>query len=396
MLDDLQRRLAATRWPEPETVDDWSQGVPLERLQALCDYWRDGYDWRRCEALLNGIGQYTTEIDGLSIHFLHRRSPEPNALPLLITHGWPGSVIEFHKVIGPLTDPVAHGGRAEDAFHVIAPSLPGYGFSEKPRDRGWTVQRIAAAWCELMRRLGYDRFVAQGGDWGSAITTVIAGLGRPEVLGVHLNMVIALPSRSEPEPTDPQEIAALETARRYFAGGNAYAQQQTSRPQTLGYGLVDSPVAQAAWIYEKICEWTDCGGDPCTILSQDEILDNVMLYWLPGDRGIVGTALLGELRRFSRRSHRHSGRLQHLPEGHLHHVQALGGAQVSQPDPLEHIGQGRPFRRLRAARAVRGGIAAGLPDIALRDKLSRITLPVQAMRLSIPVMVRADWPRDGF
>ena len=281
-LDDMRRRLAATRWPEPETVDDWSQGVPLERLQALCDYWRDGYDWRRCEALLNGIGQFTTEIDGLSVHFLHRRSPEPNALPLLITHGWPGSVIEFHKVIGPLTDPVAHGGRAEDAFHVVAPSLPGYGFSEKPREPGWTVQRIAGAWCELMRQLGYDRFVSQGGDWGSAITTVIAGLGLPEVLGVHLNMVIAMPSRSEPEPTDPQEIAALEAARRYFAGGNAYAQQQTHRPQTIGYGLVDSPVAQAAWIYEKLCEWTDCGGDPCTILSQDEILDNIMLYWLPG------------------------------------------------------------------------------------------------------------------
>ena len=173
-LDDLARRLAATRWPERETVGDWSQGVPLAQVQALCRYWQEHYDWRRCEAWLNGIGQYKTEIDGLSIHFLHKRSPEPNALPLLITHGWPGSVIEFHKIIGPLTDPVAYGGRAEDAFHVVAPSLPGYGFSGKPAKAGWNVPRIARAWCELMQRLGYRRFVAQGGDWGSAITTTIA------------------------------------------------------------------------------------------------------------------------------------------------------------------------------------------------------------------------------
>lgn len=280
-LDDLQRRLATTRWPERETVDDWSQGVPLEQMRALCRHWQDSYDWRRCEAMLNGIGQYKTAIDGLSIHFLHRRSPEPNALPLLITHGWPGSVIEFHKVIGPLTDPVAYGGRAEDAFHVVAPSLPGYGFSDKPSEPGWGIPRIARAWCELMQRLGYETFVAQGGDWGSAVTTVIAGLGLPEVLGVHLNMVIALPSRSEPEPSDERERALLESAKRYWADGSGYAVQQASRPQTLGYGLVDSPVGQAAWIYEKFQEWTDCDGNPCNILTFDEILDNIMLYWLP-------------------------------------------------------------------------------------------------------------------
>jgi pimeloyl-ACP methyl ester carboxylesterase len=280
-LDDLARRLVATRWPERETVDDWSQGVPLAQVQALCRYWQEHYDWRRCEAWLNGIGQYKTDLNGLSIHFLHKRSPEPDALPLLITHGWPGSVIEFHKIIGPLTDPVAHGGRAEDAFHVVAPSLPGYGFSGKPSEAGWSVPRIARAWCELMQRLGYQRFVAQGGDWGSAITTTIARLGLPEVLGVHLNMVIALPSGSERDSLNEKERAALAKAERFRAQGNGYAQQQSTRPQTLGYALVDSPAGQAAWIYEKFYEWTDCAGDPCSVLTWDEILDNIMLYWLP-------------------------------------------------------------------------------------------------------------------
>jgi pimeloyl-ACP methyl ester carboxylesterase len=281
-LDDLARRLAATRWPERETVGDWSQGVPLEQVQALCRYWQHSYDWRRCEAWLNGIGQYKTDLDGLSIHFLHKRSPEPNAMPLLITHGWPGSVIEFHKIIGPLTDPVAYGGRSEDAFHVVAPSLPGYGFSGKPSEAGWSVPRIAHAWCELMQRLGYQRFVAQGGDWGSAITTIIARLGLPEVLGVHLNMVIALPEPDEAEPVDERERAILAREKRFRSQGYGYARLQATRPQTIGYGLVDSPVGQAAWIYEKFYEWTDCAGDPLNVLTFDELLDNIMLYWLPG------------------------------------------------------------------------------------------------------------------
>jgi len=281
-LDDLRRRLTATRWPEKEPVGDWSQGAPLSHVRALCEHWLNGYDWRRCEAMLNGFGQHHTEIDGLDIHFIHKRSPHPAALPLLITHGWPGSVIEFHKVIGPLTDPVAHGGKAEDAFHVIAPSLPGYGFSAKPTTTGWGVPKIAQAWVTLMRRLGYQRFVAQGGDWGSAVTSTIAGLGAPEVAGVHLNMVIGFPSAEEMNDLTDREKAALASFERYNTQGNGYSQQQATRPQTLGYGLVDSPAGQAAWIYEKFFEWTDCGGDPRNVLGLDEMLDNIMLYWLPG------------------------------------------------------------------------------------------------------------------
>lgn len=282
-LDDLRRRLTATRWPEKETVSDWSQGAPLSHVRALCDYWAKDYDWRRCEAKLNGFGQFKTEIDGLDIHFIHKRSPNPNALPLLITHGWPGSVIEFHKVIGPLTDPVAHGGKAEDAFHVIAPSLPGYGFSGKPTQAGWGVPKIANAWVALMKRLGYERFVAQGGDWGSAVTSSIGALGAPEVAGVHLNMVIGFPGPDEMNDLTDQEKAALASFERYQTWGNGYSQQQATRPQTLGYGLADSPIGQAAWIYEKFFEWTDCDGDPRNALGLDEMLDNIMLYWLPGN-----------------------------------------------------------------------------------------------------------------
>lgn len=281
-LDHLGARLAATRWPEKEPVDDWSQGAPIAHVRALCEYWRDTYDWRRCETMLNGFGLNKTEIDGLEICFIHKRSPHPNAMPLLITHGWPGSVIEFHKVIGPLSDPVAHGGRAEDAFHVIAPCLPGYGFSGKPTTTGWGVQKIAEAWIVLMRRLGYDRYVAQGGDWGSAVTTAIGVAAPPEVAGVHLNMVLGAPAPEDMDNLTDQEKAALAAFERYNTQGNGYSTQQATRPQTLGYGLVDSPVGQAAWIYEKFHEWTDCAGDPRNILSLDEMLDNIMLYWLTG------------------------------------------------------------------------------------------------------------------
>jgi len=280
-LDDLQARLARTRWPERETVDGWQQGVPLTAARALVDHWQHRYDWRRCEATLNAIGQFTTTIDGLNVHFLHRRSPEPNALPIVITHGWPGSVIEFLKVIGPLTDPVAHGGRAEDAFHVVCPSLPGYGFSERPAE-GWPVPRIARAWITLMKRLGYNRFVAQGGDWGSAVTTAIGASGDPAVVGIHLNMVTARPTPEDIANATPEEKASIESLQRYMKDGNGYSQQQASRPQTLGYGLVDSPVGQAMWIYEKFLEWTDCDGEPERALTRDEMLDDIMLYWLTG------------------------------------------------------------------------------------------------------------------
>jgi pimeloyl-ACP methyl ester carboxylesterase len=281
-LDDLGERLARTRWPERETVDDWSQGIPLAYVQDLCGYWAETYDWRRAEAALNAVGSFRTEIDGLGIHFLHARSPHEGALPLLLSHGWPGSVVEFLKVIGPLVDPPAHGGDAADAFHVVCPSLPGYGFSDKPAAAGWGVPRIADAWAELMRRLGYDRYGAQGGDWGAMVTMDLAVVDAEHLAGIHLNMAVLPKAAIEAagEPT-PQERAALDRLAEHRATGAGYSSQQSTRPQTLGYGLVDSPAAQCAWIVEKFWAWTDCAGDPENVLTRDELLDNVMLHWLP-------------------------------------------------------------------------------------------------------------------
>jgi pimeloyl-ACP methyl ester carboxylesterase len=279
-LDDLRQRLAHARWPERETVADWSQGVPLARLSALVDYWRTDYDWRRCEATLNGFDQYRTEIDGLGIHFLHVRSPHADALPILITHGWPGSVIEFFKIIGPLTDPTAHGGEVQDAFHVVAPSLPGFGFSDRPAERGWDADRNARAWTELMHRLGYDRYVAQGGDWGSVVTTAMARQRPAGLAGIHLNMPLVIP---DPVPTaglSVEEQRAVDRYQRFLSDGFGYFLQQATRPQTIGYALTDSPVGQAAWIYEKFQAWTDNDGDPEDALTRDEMLDVITLYWL--------------------------------------------------------------------------------------------------------------------
>ena len=221
VLEDLVQRLSSTRWPERETVDDWSQGAPLAKVQELCAHWADGYDWRRCEAMLNGFGQYRTEIKGLGIHFLHIRSPEPNALPLLVTHGWPGSVIEFHKVIGPLSNPVLHGGDARDAFHLVVPSLPGYGFSDKPSSKGWGVRRIAGAWATLMQRLGYDRFVAQGGDWGAAVTTALGVLHPPELQAIHVNMPIAFPDPAQAADWTPEEAETAAAYQRFADEGTS-------------------------------------------------------------------------------------------------------------------------------------------------------------------------------
>ena len=281
-LDDLKMRIGRTRWPERETVGDWSQGAPLANVQALCAYWRDGYDWRRFEAKLNALGQFKTSIDGLDIHYLHVRSPHPNALPLLITHGWPGSVAEFMKVIGPLTDPPAHGGQASDAFDVIAPSLPGFGFSDKPAGTGWGVTRIARAFVELMSRLGYSRWVAQGGDWGSAVTSAL-GVARPAGLAaIHVNMPLVYPRAEQLNDLTTAEQAAVAALAQHRDSGMGYSALQSTRPQTLAYGLADSPVGQAAWIYEKMWAWTDHRGQPEDVLSFDEMLDNIMLYWLPG------------------------------------------------------------------------------------------------------------------
>jgi epoxide hydrolase len=277
VLIDLRERLHRTRWPEPECVDDWSQGMPLAYTRELAAYWADGYDWRTREAALNRFDQFVTEIDGLDIHFIHQRSPHTDAFPLIITHGWPGSIVEFHKVIEPLTDPTAHGARAQDAFHVVCPSLPGYGFSGKPTATGWGVGKVADAWETLMTRLGYDRYGAQGGDWGAAVTTAM-GVKRGHCVGIHINMPLALPPAGMGSPT-PEEQEALEARERYAKWDSGYMKQQSTRPQTLGYGLVDSPVGQMAWIVEKFWSWMDCDGHPENVLTRDELLDNVMMYW---------------------------------------------------------------------------------------------------------------------
>jgi pimeloyl-ACP methyl ester carboxylesterase len=278
VLADLRQRLANTRWPEAELVSDWSQGTPLQWIQAVCAYWAKGYDWRAREAALNRFAQFTTPIDGLDIHFIHMRSPHAGAMPLLITHGWPGSIVEFHKVIEPLVNPTAFGGKAEDAFHIVCPSLPGFGFSGKPQSTGWNRERIARAWAVLMARLGYDRYGAQGGDWGSGITADIGHLDTAHCAGIHITLAMGTPPQANGEPT-PEEQRALAGMAHYRQWDSGYSTQQATRPQTLAYGLADSPAGQAAWILEKFWAWTDCNGHPENIFTRDELLDNVMLYW---------------------------------------------------------------------------------------------------------------------
>ena len=281
-LEDLTARLAATRWPERETVDDWTQGVPLAYMKEVVDYWLTGYDWRRVEAELNALPQFTAVIDDLPIYFIHLRSKEASARPLLITHGWPGSVLEFMKVLGPLTDPVAHGGDAADAFHVVCPALPGYGFSGKPEHTGWSIEKIAGAWSQLMVGLGYDRYFAQGGDWGAIVTQTIALQDTTHCAAIHTNMPIVAPPSDLMDDLTEREQGALAAMQFYQAQDSGYSKQQSTRPQTLGYGLVDSPSGQAAWILEKFYQWMDCDGHPENVVSRDELLDNVTLYWLTG------------------------------------------------------------------------------------------------------------------
>ncbi|MFG1637492.1 epoxide hydrolase family protein [Pseudonocardia alni] len=283
LLDRLRARLADVDWPEPETVTDTSQGPPLRAMQELVEYWRTDYDWRRAETVLDGFGQYRTEIDGLGVHFLHVRSPEADALPLLLCHGWPGSILEFRDVIGPLTDPVAHGGSAEDAFHVVVPSMPGFGFSDRPTGPGWNVGRIARAWAVLMDRLGHgERWGAQGGDWGAA---VVDRLGRdvpPGLRGIHLNLIPAFPTAEEVAGANAEEQEMIASATRYRDGMSAYAFAQSTRPQTIGYLLADNPVGLAAWIYGLFLDVSDTDGAPAAALGLDSILDDIMLYWIPG------------------------------------------------------------------------------------------------------------------
>ena len=281
-LGDLRARLAGTRWPEAETVDDWSQGVPLSYLRELCRHWAEDYDWRATERRLNLLPQFRTEVDGLGIHFLHVRSPHPDAFPVVLTHGWPGSVVEFLKVVGPLTDPTAHGGDAADAFHLVIPSLPGYGFSDRPTQPGWGVERIAGAWARLMARLGHRRYGAQGGDWGTSVSTSIAQQDPEHVAGIHLTPPLAPPDPATLDDLTDRERAALASLEHAAEWESGYSQEHATRPQTIGYALVDSPAALCAWIVEKLWAWTDHDGQLETVLTRDELLDNVMLYWLPG------------------------------------------------------------------------------------------------------------------
>jgi pimeloyl-ACP methyl ester carboxylesterase len=285
---DLRRRIAATRWPSSELVADRSQGVQLATARELARYWRTDYDWRACEARLNALPQFKTGIDGVGIHFIHVRSRHENALPLIMTHGWPGSVIELLETAGPLTDPTAYGGSAEDAFHLVLPSIPGYGFSAEPAELGWDSGRVAQAWAELMRRLGYTRYVAQGGDQGAAVTDAMGRQGPDGLAGIHMNLLVtALGGGAMPAGTD-QERAALEQTKTFRATGFGYFLEQATRPQTIGYALLDSPVALAGWMldhdtdaYDKISR-AFTAGQPSGGLTRDHILDNITVYWLTG------------------------------------------------------------------------------------------------------------------
>jgi epoxide hydrolase len=278
-IDDAKRRLARTRWPDPETVADWSQGVRVENARSLAAYWERGYDWRRLESGLNRFPQFLTEIDGLDIHFLHVRSKNPGAMPLILTHGWPGSVLEFLKLIGPLTDPVSYGADAADSFDVIVPSLPGFGFSGKPAKTGWTVPRIAGAWAELMRRLGYTRWAAQGGDWGAVVTTALGAIQPEGLAGIHLNTQYAFPAQI-PDTLSPEQRHAVETLALYTGDLGGSNHLQGTRPETVGFALADSPAGQAAWIYEKFQSKSDNHGLAEDAIGVDDMLDVISLYWL--------------------------------------------------------------------------------------------------------------------
>jgi pimeloyl-ACP methyl ester carboxylesterase len=288
-LEELRRRIEATRWPSKELVDDRSQGVQLETLKALSRYWATEYNWRKAEAKLNALPQFMTEIDGVDIHFIHVRSRHEDALPLIVTHGWPGSVIELLETVGPLTDPTAHGGRAEDAFHLVLPSLPGYGFSGEPNEVGWDAGRTAQAWAELMQRIGYTRYAAQGGDLGAIVTDVLGRQAPEGLLGIHMNLLVTTLGAPTPPPGDTEEErAALDAINTFTTSGFGYFLEQSTRPQTIGYSLLDSPVGLAAWLldhdtdsYYKISS-AFVDGEPVGNLTRDNIIDNITLYWLTG------------------------------------------------------------------------------------------------------------------
>ena len=290
VLDDLQTRLEQTRLPDQLDGAGWDYGTELDYFTEFLTYWRDEFDWRAAEARLNEFDQFKTVLDGLDTHFIHQRSPEPDAMPVIITHGWPGSIAEFTKIIGPLTDPVAHGGDAADAFHVVAPSMPGYGFSDKPTQRGFGPEQIAEVGAALMERLGYDRYGIQGGDWGSIVSRWHAFNYPDRALGLHLNMLVGGRPPEGEDPSSPEEIERSRSRSSFYLGAvgvpntaeNAYAQIQSTKPQTVGYALHDSPSGQAAWIVEKFRAWCDCDGDAESVFTRDELLTNIMIYWVTG------------------------------------------------------------------------------------------------------------------
>jgi len=350
-IDDLRRRIAQTRWPSKELVQDRSQGVQLATMRALASYWETDYDWRKAEAKLNALPQFKTEIDGVEIHFIHVKSKHENALPLIMTHGWPGSVIELLEVVGPLTDPTAHGGSAEDAFDLVLPSIPGYGFSGEPTEIGWGPARVAPAWAELMHRLGYTRYVAQGGDVGASITDAMGRLAPEGLVGIHTNLLVTgLGGGDHPSGTD-EEKAALAALATFRASGFGYFLEQATRPQTIGYALLDSPVALASWMldhdtdsYYKISH-AFVDGEPAGNLTQDHILDNITLYWLTGTGASAA------------RSYWESGRAQALAAG--------------QPPPEVSVPVGFTTFPDEIFQAPRSWVEQGYPNLTYFNKAER-------------------------
>ena len=359
-LVDLRRRIAETRWPDKETVTDRSQGNQLGKLQEIVRYWGTDYNWRKVEARLNALPMFMTQIDGVDIHFIHVNSRHANALPLIITHGWPGSVIEQLKVIEPLTNPTAYGGQAEDAFDVVIPSMPGYGFSGKPTGTGWNPERIARAWAELMKRLGYTRYVAQGGDWGSPVSSAMARQAPAGLLGIHINLPATVPpdvaavlASGGPAPAglSEKERAAFDSLDTFFKKYRAYGAMMGTRPQTIGYALTDSPVGLAAWIYDYN------NGEPERLLNRDDVLDNITLYWLTNTADLGSAAVLGD--QWPKRPSRGGAedRRDLAPGGHhgisgggLSSPGDMGPARLSQPDLLPRGRQGRSLRGVGSSR----------------------------------------------